>query len=92
MLGFLEGVEIRVKGLDEILAELYAEGRPANEETAKEIITRLDAKRNCIRSSDRARKQYAFVLLTAKAIAVHKRLKALDLAMADRFFHECVLP
>lgn len=63
MLGFLNDVEIRVNGLDEILADLYAESRPANEETAKEIITRLDAKRNCIPSSDRARKDYSYVLL-----------------------------
>jgi hypothetical protein len=49
--------------LDEILADLYSEGRPANEETSEEIIDRLEAKKNFIPSSDRARKEYAYVLL-----------------------------
>jgi hypothetical protein len=49
--------------LDEILAEVYSEGRPANEETAEEIMNRLEAKKNYIPSSDRARKDYAYVLL-----------------------------
>jgi hypothetical protein len=52
-----------VNGLDEILADLYAEGRPANEGTAEEIIDRLEAKRNYIPSSERARKEYAYILL-----------------------------
>ena len=63
MLSFLDDIEIRVNGLDEILADLYSEGRQANEETAKEIIDRLEAKKNYIPWSDRARKEYAYVLL-----------------------------
>lgn len=63
MLSFLDDIEIRVNGLDEILADLYLEGRHANEEAAKQIITRLEAKKNYIPSSDRARKDYAYVLL-----------------------------
>ena len=63
MLSFIDDIEIRVNGLDEILADLYSEGRQANEETAKEIIDRLEAKKNYIPSSDRARKEYAYVLL-----------------------------
>jgi len=52
-----------VYGLDEIMADLYAEGRPANDETAGEIIKRLEAHKNYIPSSDRARREYAYVLL-----------------------------
>ncbi len=63
MLSFVDDSQIRVKGLDEILADLYAEGRKASDETAEEIIRRLEAKKNYIPSSDRARKEYAYVLL-----------------------------
>jgi len=63
MLSFLDDIEIRVNGLDEILADLYSEGRQPNEETVKEIITGLEAKKNYIPSTDRARKEYAYVLL-----------------------------
>jgi hypothetical protein len=50
-------------GLDEIMAELYAEGRQSNDETAEEIIVRLEEKMNFISSSERVRRQYAYVLL-----------------------------
>ena len=63
MLSFVDDTQVRVSGLDEILAAVYAEGRQANEETAQEIIERLEAKRNYIPSSDRTRKEYAYVLL-----------------------------
>jgi hypothetical protein len=45
------------------MADLHSEGRPANEETAAEIITRLEAASNYIPSSDHARKEYGYVLL-----------------------------
>jgi hypothetical protein len=45
------------------LAELYTEGRKANDETAEEIIVRLEAIKNYIPSSDRARREYRYVLL-----------------------------
>jgi hypothetical protein len=35
MLSFLDDIEIRVNGLDEILADLYSEGRQPNDETVK---------------------------------------------------------
>jgi hypothetical protein len=54
---------VAVTGLDEILAELYSEGRQANRETAEEIINRLEANKNYIPSSDRTRKEFAYVLL-----------------------------
>ena len=63
MLKFPDDTQIRVNGLNEILADLYSEGRQANEETAEEIINSLEAKKNYIPSSDRARKEYAYVLL-----------------------------
>ena len=63
MLRFPDGTQIRINGLDEILAEIYSEGIPANEETAEEIINRLETMKNYIPSSDRARKEYAYVLL-----------------------------
>jgi hypothetical protein len=63
MLKFPDGTQIRVTGLNEILAGLYTEGRQANQETAEEIINRLEAKKNFVPSSDRTRREYAFVLL-----------------------------
>jgi predicted transcriptional regulator len=63
MLTFIDDTQVRVKGLDEILATLYAEGRQANDNTAEEIINRLEAKKNYIPSSDRTRREYAYVLL-----------------------------
>jgi hypothetical protein len=63
MLKFIDDTEIRVNGLDEILADLCSEGKKADEETAEEIIARLEAKRNYIPSSERTRKEYAYVLL-----------------------------
>lgn len=45
------------------MVELYSEGRPANDETAEEIIKRLEAHKNYIPPSDRAHREYAYVLL-----------------------------
>jgi hypothetical protein len=50
-------------GLDEILANLYSEGRQANKETAQEIIKRLEAHKNYIPSSDLTRREFAYILL-----------------------------
>lgn len=50
-------------GLDETLAELYAEGRDANDETAEEIIRRLEAQKNYIPSSDRVHREYVYLFL-----------------------------
>ncbi len=50
-------------GLDAIMAELYAQGRKADDETIEEIINRLEAKKNYIPSSERARKDYSYSLL-----------------------------
>jgi hypothetical protein len=49
--------------LNEILADLYSEGRQPNKEAAEQILDRLEARKNYIPSSDRARKEYTYVLL-----------------------------
>ena len=49
--------------MDEILAELYSEGRPANKKTVEEIIKRLEAHQNFIPSSEVTRREYAYILL-----------------------------
>jgi hypothetical protein len=63
MLKFIDDTQIGVFGLDETMADLYSEGRPANDETVEEIIKRLEAYKNYIPSSDRARGEYSYVLL-----------------------------
>jgi len=45
------------------MAELYSEGRKANDEAAEEIIRRLEEKKNYIPSSERIHREYVYVLL-----------------------------
>lgn len=63
MLKFLDDTQFSVFGLDEILADLYAEGRKANEETAEGMIKRLEDMKNYIPESESARREYRYVLL-----------------------------
>ena len=63
MLKFIDGTQIAVNGLVEILAELHFAGRQANKETAEEIIERLEAQKNYIPSSDLTRREYRHLLL-----------------------------
>ncbi len=63
MLNFPDDTQVAVIGLNHIMAELYSEGRKPTDETAEEIITRLEAKKNYIPSSERVRKEYSYVLL-----------------------------
>jgi vacuolar-type H+-ATPase subunit H len=63
MLKFPDDTQVAVIGLDDIMAELYYEGRKEADETAEEIIKRLESKRNYIPSSERARREYAYALL-----------------------------
>jgi hypothetical protein len=60
MLSFPDGTKIRVIGLDEILADLYSEGRLPNKETAEEIVDRLEKGNNYIPAD--ARREYKSVL------------------------------
>ena len=58
---FPDGIQVRINGLDEIMTELYSEGRPPNQETAKELLDRLEKSNNYIPTS--ARQEYKSVLL-----------------------------
>lgn len=61
MLKFPDGTQVQVTGLDEIMADLYAEGKQANGKTAEEILDRLEKSNNYIPPS--ARREYKSVLL-----------------------------
>ena len=58
---FPDGIQVRVNGLDEVMAELYSEERHPNKETAEEILNRLEKNNNYIPPS--ARQEYKSVLL-----------------------------
>ena len=73
MLKFFDDTQVGVIGLDDIMADLYAEGRNATDETAEEIIKRLEVKNNYVPSSDRVRKEYAYVLLKEYRVYVKDR-------------------
>jgi hypothetical protein len=45
------------------MAELHSQGKPANDRTVEEIIEKLEARKNYIPSSERARKEYSYALL-----------------------------
>ena len=62
MLRFTDGTQTAVVGLNEILADLYSESRQANQETAEEIVSRLE-KKNYIPSSYLTRREYIYLLL-----------------------------
>jgi hypothetical protein len=63
MLVFADNTKVSLKGLGEIMAALYAEGRRATYETADEIIKRLEERNNFIPSSETARREYLVALL-----------------------------
>jgi hypothetical protein len=73
MLTFPDDTQVGVMGLDDIMAELYAEGRTATGKTAEEIIKRLEGRNNYIPSSERVRKEYAYVLLKEYRTYVKER-------------------
>lgn len=73
MLKFPDDTQVGVLGLDDIMAELCAEGRKANDETAQEIIARLEAKSNHIPPSEAGRKEYAYSLLNEYRAYVKER-------------------
>jgi hypothetical protein len=74
MLRFPDDTQVSVIGLSETMADLYSEGRQANNETAEEIIKRLEALNNYVPSSDRTRREYAYVLLTEYREYVESRI------------------
>ena len=61
ILRFPDGTQVRVNGLDEIMEDLYAEGRKASQETGEEILVRLEKVNNYIPAS--ARREYRSVIL-----------------------------
>ncbi|MCK9459399.1 MAG: hypothetical protein M0R80_07150 [Proteobacteria bacterium] len=63
MLQFADGTRVAIKGLGETLAELYAEDRPTNQETAEEILARLEARANFIPPGAAVRREYRYHLL-----------------------------
>ena len=63
MLKFPDNTKVSVIGLDDIMAEFYAKNRTATVETAEEIIKRLEATKNYLPSSERAHREYVYVLL-----------------------------
>jgi hypothetical protein len=73
MLKFRDGTCVGVNGLEEIMAELYAEGKKATEETAEEAIQRLEAKKNYIPSSYTVRREYAYALLDKYRAYIEER-------------------
>jgi len=73
MLKFFDDTQVGVMGLDDIMAELYAEDRKPTDETAEEIIKRLEGRNNYIPSSQRVRKEYAYVLLNEYRAYVKER-------------------
>jgi hypothetical protein len=63
MLKFPDDTQVGVIGLGDVMAELYSEGRKPDDETAVEIIKRLEARNNYIPSSERTRREFSYVLL-----------------------------
>jgi len=63
MLKFPDNTQVSVMGLDDIMAELYALNRKAIDETAQEIMSRLEEKKNFIPPSEHVRREYTYVLL-----------------------------
>jgi len=61
MLRFPDHTQVRVNCLDEVLAEVYSEGKEPNKETAEEVLDRLEKHNNYIPPS--ARWEYKSVLL-----------------------------
>ena len=61
MLRFPDGTKVRVTGLNEIMVDLYSDGRQPNSGTAEEILDRLEKNNNYIPPS--VRWEYKSVLL-----------------------------
>lgn len=62
-LRFVDGTQVALTNLHEIMAELYSVGKEANRETVEEIIAGLEAMGNYISDSEIVRREYRSVLL-----------------------------
>jgi hypothetical protein len=62
-LRFIDGTQVALSNLHEIMVELYSVGKGANKETVEEIIASLEAMGNYISDSELVRREYRNVLL-----------------------------
>ena len=62
-LRFIDGTQVAVSNLHEIMAELHSVGKKATRETVEEIIGGLEALGNYISTSEVVRREYRNVLL-----------------------------
>lgn len=62
-LRFVDGTQVALSNLHEIMAELYSVGKEANKETIEEIIAGLEVMGNYISDSEIVRREYRSVLL-----------------------------
>jgi hypothetical protein len=62
-LRFVDGTQVGVSNLHEIMAELHFVGKKATKETVDEIIAGLEAMGNYIADSEVVRREYRNVLL-----------------------------
>ena len=62
-LRFIDGTQVAVSNLHEIMAELHSVGKKATRDTVEEIIAGLEAMGNYISTSEVVRREYRSVLL-----------------------------
>jgi len=62
-LRFMDGTQVAVSNLHEIMGELHSVGKKATRETVEEIIAGLEAMGNYISASEDVRREYRNVLL-----------------------------
>jgi hypothetical protein len=62
-LRFIDGTQVAVSNLHEIMAELRSVGKKATKETVDEIIAGLEAMGNYISDSEVVRREYRNILL-----------------------------
>ena len=74
-LRFIDGTQVAVNNLHEIMAELHSVGKKANRETVEEIIAGLEAMGNHISDSELVRRDYRNVLLKEyeEYVLIHER-------------------
>jgi len=76
-LRFIDGTQVAVNNLHEIMSELYSVGKEANKETVEEIIAGLEALGNYISSSEAIRREYRNILMEEykEFIEIHDKEK-----------------
>jgi len=76
-LRFVDGTQVAVNNLHEIMAELYSVGKEANKKTVEEIIAGLEAVGNYIPPSEAIRREYRNILMEEykEFVEVHDKEK-----------------